>query len=97
MLKSEIITELSQKFNSLSSSDIEKIINLFFYKILNDLNENKNIEIRGFGTIKKKVNKAKFVRNPKTSEKIYKEETHKIHFKIGKILHKRINYTQPNP
>ena len=33
----------------------------------------------------------KFVRNPKTNEKIFKKETHKIHFKIGKVLHKRIN------
>ena len=34
---------------------------------------------------------AKFVRNPKTNEKIFKEETKKIHFKISKILHKKIN------
>ena len=51
----------------------------------------KKIEIRGFGTLTKKINKAKFVRNPKTNEKIYKDETYKIHFKIGKILHNRIN------
>ena len=53
--------------------------------------KNKNIEIRGFGSLKKKINKAKFVRNPKTNEKIFKKETHKIHFKISKILHKKIN------
>jgi len=45
----------------------------------------------GFGTFSKKINKAKFVRNPKTNEKFYKEKTYKIHFKIGKILHKKIN------
>ena len=91
MLKSKIINKLNQKFSSLSPSDIEKIINLFFNKISNSLYENKNIEIRGFGSFKNKINKAKFVRNPKTNEKIYKKETKKIHFKIGKILHKRIN------
>ena len=91
MLKSEIITELSQKFNSLSSSDIEKIINLFFNKISNSLYENRNIEIRGFGCIKKKINKSKFVRNPKTNERIFKEETNKIHYKISKVLHGKIN------
>ena len=91
MLKSEIITKLNQKYKSLSLSDTEKIINLFFNKISNSLYENKNIEIRGFGSLKKKINKAKFVRNPKTNEKIFKKETHKIHFKISKILHKKIN------
>ena len=91
MLKSEIITKLNQKYKSLSPSDTEKIINLFFNKISNSLYQNQNIEIRGFGSFKKKINKAKFVRNPKTNEKIYKKATYKIHFKIGKILHNKIN------
>ena len=55
------------------------------------LQNNQKIEIRGFGTISKKVNKAKYVRNPKTNERIYKKQNYKIHFKIGKILHKKIN------
>ena len=91
MLKSEIITKLNQKYKSLSPSDTEKIINLFFNKIANSLYQNKNIEIRGFGSFKKKINKAKYVRNPKTNERIFKKDTHKIHFKISKILHKKIN------
>ena len=85
MLKSEIITKLNQKYKSLSPSDTEKIINLFFNKISNSLYQNQNIETRGFGSFKKKINKAKFVRNPKTNEKLFKKETHKIHFKISKI------------
>ena len=36
-------------------------------------------------------NKEKMVRNPKTNEKIFKEKSYKLHFKIGKTLHKRIN------
>ena len=71
--------------------EVLKIINLFFNKISNSLYENKNIEIRGFGSFKNKINKAKFVRNPKTNEKIYKQQTNKIHFKISKNLHQRIN------
>ena len=96
MLKSEIITKLNYKFKSLSPSDTEKIINLFFNKISNSLYQNNNVEIRGFGSFKKKINKAKFVRNPKTNEKIFKKETHKIHFKISKILHGRINGSDSN-
>ena len=91
MLKSKIIFNLNKKFNSLSLNDTEKILKLFLDKISNSLYKNRNVEIRGFGSFKKKVNRAKFVRNPKTNEKIFKEETHKIHFKIGKVLHKRIN------
>ena len=97
MLKSEIIDKLNKKFNSLSLSDTEKVINLFFNKISNGLQKNRNIEIRGFGSFKKKINKAKFVRNPKTNEKIFKKETYKIHFKNSKVLHGRINSSDLNP
>ena len=91
MLKSELISNIQKKHKNLSSNDIELITNLFFKKITKSLNEDNNIEIRGFGTFKKKVNKSKLVRNPKTNEKILKKETFKIHFKIGKILHNLIN------
>ena len=96
MLKSEIITKLNQKFNSLSLSDTEKVLNLFLDKISNSLYQNRNIEIRGFGSFKRKINRAKFVRNPKTNERIFKKETNKIHFKIGKILHSKINNSNSN-
>ena len=91
MLKSNLISAIHTKYPSLSPAEIESISNLFFKKIILGLKEGKKIEIRGFGTLAKKINKAKFVRNPKTNEKIYKNETYKIHFKIGKILHNRIN------
>lgn len=91
MLKSELLLKIHKKYPSLNIGDIELITDLFFKKIILGLEENKNIEIRGFGTFSKKENKAKFVINPKTNEKIYKQSSFKIHFKIGKVLHKRIN------
>ena len=91
MLKSEILISLNKKYPSLSVTDIELISNLFFKRIVKGLEVGNKIEIRGFGTLSKKINKAKYVRNPKTNEKIYKEENHKIHFKIGKILHQKLN------
>ena len=91
MLKSELIITLNKKHRTLSSSDIEDILDLFFNKIKEGLNNDNNIELRGFGTFKKKINKAKYVRNPKTNEKIFKTKSFKIHFKVGKILHKILN------
>ena len=91
MLKSSLLSSIHKKYPSLSVSDIQLITNLFFKKISLGIQKNQNIEIRGFGTFSKKINKAKFVRNPKTNERIYKDETYKVHFKIGKILHNRIN------
>ena len=91
MLKSDILKKLGLKHQNLSESDIEQIFSIFIKKTVAALKDDKNIELRGFGTLSKKINSAKYVRNPKTNEKIYKKESYKTHFKIGKILHKRIN------
>ena len=91
MLKSDLFLSINKKYPSLSLNDVEIIFNLFFKKIIKSLDENKKIEIRGFGTMSKKINKEKYVRNPRTNEKIFKKQNFKVHFKIGKILHKEIN------
>ena len=91
MIKSELILKLHAKYSSLSLNDIEKILDLFLNNIVKGLQNSQKIELRGFGTFSKKINKEKFVRNPKTSQKIFKKENYKIHFKIGKILHLKIN------
>ena len=91
MLKSEIIEKLQTKHSNLNNYDIELILKIFFKKIISSLNENKTIEIRGFGTFKKKTNKAKQVRNPKNNQILFKDKTFKLHFKIGKTLHKKLN------
>ncbi len=91
MLKSEILEKLHKKHNNLTLEDIELLFNIFTKKMIESLKNGQNIEIRGFGTISRKINKGKFVRNPKTNEKLYKDQSYKIHFKTGKILHKKIN------
>ena len=91
MLKSDILRKLLLKNHNLSENDNEQIFNIFIKKIVNALKDEKNVELRGFGTLKKKINKAKQVRNPKTNEKLYKKENFKLHFKIGKILHSKLN------
>ena len=91
MLKSDILKKLELKHQNLSESDIEQIFNIFIKKIISALKNDKNVELRGFGTLKKKVNKAKKVRNPKTNEIVFKKENFKLHFKTGKILHSKLN------
>jgi len=91
MLKSDIIKNLELKHSNLSQNDIELIFNIFTKKIISALKNGKNVELRGFGTLRKKINKAKEVRNPKTNEKLFKNKNYKLHFKIGKILHNKLN------
>ena len=96
MLKSQILERLNHKYNNFSPDDIENLFDIFIKTISSSLKEGKNIEIRGFGTLSRKINKEKLVRNPKTNEKLFKEKSYKLHFKIGKTLHKRINPKNTN-
>ena len=59
MLKSQILEKLQIKHNNLSHEDIEHLFNIFIKKIINSLKNGQNIEIRGFGTISRKINKEK--------------------------------------
>jgi len=96
MLRSEILEKLHKKHKNLSEEDIELLFNIFIKKISSSLKKGKNIEIRGFGTFSRKINKEKVVRNPKTNERILKKQSYKLHFKIGKILHNKINTSEKN-
>ena len=91
MLKSDILKKLGLRHQNLSDSDVEQIFNIFIKKTISALKDDKNVELRGFGTLKKKINKAKKVRNPKTNENLFKKENFKLHFKTGKILHNKLN------
>ena len=97
MLKSGILNKLHKKNKNLNPEDIEQLFNIFIKKISNSLKNGKNIEIRGFGTISRKINKEKIVRNPKTNEKLFKNKSFKLHFKIGKVLHRKINGFSDSP
>ena len=91
MLKSQILEKLHKKNKNLSLEDIDDLFEIFIKKMSNSLRNGQNIEIRGFGTISRKINKEKIVRNPKTNEKLFKNKSFKLHFKMGKVLHKKIN------
>ena len=97
MLKSQILEKLQKKHNNLSDDDIEQLFNIFIKKITNSLRNGQNIEMRGFGTLSRKINKEKIVRNPKTNEKLFKNKSFKLHFKIGKVLHSKINGFTDSP
>ena len=97
MLKSQILEKLQKKHTNLSSEDIDDLFDIFIKKLSNSLQKGQNIEIRGFGTISRKINKEKIVRNPKTNEKLFKNKSFKLHFKIGKVLHRKINCFTDSP
>lgn len=96
MVRSEIISKLSDKIHKkLKKKEIEKILDLVFKTIIEEVKSNKNAEFRGFGTFSLKKLKAKAnARNPKTYEKIFVPEKISIKFRMAKELKNKINYSK---
>jgi nucleoid DNA-binding protein len=55
MLKSDILKKLELRQTTLNENDIELIFNIFTKKIIHSLNNGQNVELRGFGSLKKKL------------------------------------------
>ncbi len=92
MSRPEIIKKLKQKNPQLSNFEIEEIIDIFTDSIEKALNQNKKVELRGFGSFFVKRIKANYnARNPKTSQLIYVPEKNKVRFRASKKLKKLMN------
>ena len=92
MSRPKLIKFLKSKNPNLNKSELEAVVDVFCKSISNALLENKNIELRDFGTFFVKKIKEKYsARNPKTGELIYVPAKNKVRFKSSKRLKKFLN------
>ena len=90
MVKSELITALSERFSDLPPQVADLIVSLAFDAMGDALGEGEHIEIRGFGTFKVKRQNARWARNPRTGEEVFQSARNTIQFKAGKEVQDRI-------
>ena len=86
MTKSELITQLSDKFSQLVHKDAELSVKTIIDSLSNTLSKGGRVEIRGFGSFSLNHRPARLGRNPKTGEKVNVPEKYVPHFKPGKEL-----------
>jgi len=91
MIKSELVQKFCNMYPNLLRKDVEKILEIVFSEITKALCRGENIEIRGFGTYKITMRKARIGRNPKTAKTIQIPAKKAIKWKMSKILYKRLN------
>ena len=92
MSRPKLIKFLKSKNPNLNKSELEAVVDVFCKSISNALLENKNIELRDFGTFFVKRIKEKYsARNPKTGELIYVPAKNKVRFRASKKLKQIIN------
>ena len=91
MVKSELIQKLCDANPNILRKDIEKVLEVIFFEIIEALCRDENIEIRGFGKYKTIKRTARVGRNPKNAQAIQIPEKKAIRWKMSKILFNRLN------
>ena len=98
MIKSELVQKFCNMYPNLLRKDVEKILEIVFSEITKALCRGENIEIRGFGTYKITMRKARIGRNPKPAKTIQIPAKKAIKWKMSKTMYKRLNknFTENN-
>jgi len=91
MVKSELVQSLCNMHPNIMHKDIEKIVSILIFEMIESLNRNEAVEIRGFGRFKTVMRKSRIGRNPKNSEAVQIPAKKAIKWKMSKILFKRLN------
>ena len=91
MVKSELMQSLCNMHPEILRKDIEKIVEIVIFEMIEALRRNEAVEIRGWGRMKTVIRKARIGRNPKNSKTIQIPEKKAIKWKMSKILFKRLN------
>ena len=92
MSNPKLIRKLVERNPDLNLKDSAEILNIFTKCIRQSLLDNRNIELRGFGSFfVKKLKEKHSARNPKTGELIYVPEKNRVRFRASKKLKEFIN------
>jgi len=88
--KADLIEAVSQGCD-VSKKDAETTVNTFLECIIDSLNKNEGVELRGFGSFRIREREARVGRNPRTGERVEVEAKKVPYFKVGKQLKEMIN------
>ncbi len=90
MTKADLIEEVSA-VSRLSKKSSEVVVNTFFESIVDSLQRQEKIELRGFGSFKLRHRRARVGRNPKTGARVEVPAKVVPYFKPGKDLRELVN------
>ena len=91
MVKSELVQTLCNKHPNILRRDMDRIVEVIIFEIIEALCRNEPVEIRGLGRFKTVIRKARIGRNPKSFKTIQIPQKKAIRWKMNKILYNRLN------
>ena len=97
MTKSELIARLAERNPRLVARDADEAVNTMLDAMTDALAGGQRIEIRGFGSFGLNYRPPRTGRNPKSGEKVQVPQKYVPHFKAGKELRERVDFTSEAP
>ena len=90
MTKADVVELIAEK-TGFTAKDVKVVVEQFLEEVKSCLQDNKHLEIRGFGTFKVKNHKSRKARNPKTNEEVHVPAKKKAFFKVSRELNNILN------
>ncbi len=91
VVKSKLLKQLSKNWPNFLKKDLEKFTDIILNEIKRALRRGDSVELRGFGRISVKTQRASIRRNPRTGQKVAVPEKKVISWKMSKDMFKKIN------
>ena len=91
IVKSKLLKQLSKNWPNFLQKDISKVTDIILNEIKRALRRGDSVELRGFGRISVKTQRASIRRNPRTGQKVAVPEKKVISWKMSKDMFKKIN------
>ena len=89
--RSNLVDQLSKNYPNFIKKDLNKLVDIIFENIKVSLKKGERVELRDVIIFEGKKFKSKFLRNPKTNEKVFVPEKRIIRVKISQKWKKSIN------
>ncbi|MDG6897104.1 integration host factor subunit beta [Actinobacillus delphinicola] len=93
MTKSELVEKLTTTNPDLSFKQIDLAVKMILDQMSESLEEGKRIEVRGFGSFSLHFHQPRAGRNPRTGESVQLPAKSVPHFKVGKELRERVDFS----
>ena len=90
MTKAELVTQVSLK-TGLTKQQTAEVVDLLLECIIKALQAGDKVELRGFGSFRRRDRRPRLGRNPKTGEVVAVSAQSVPFFKTGKMLQARLN------
>jgi len=91
MIRSELVQRLAEENSDLTLLEVERIVDIFFSEITEQLAKGGRVELRGFGAFTTRSRDARTGRNPRTGEAVPIDAKKVPFFKPGKEIRERLN------